>query len=148
MALLLPGPGSQQEDPQSSVSAAEEQAMHSVPQAASQVHESSAPFHSIPDSSMPGPDFSPQGMQQTLRMMRQNPALMEQMRTTFASMTPEQMQAAVSPFLLHTSHMPTDAQLLLRTSLKIDAIQRMLATLFTCAWVAGKDGRDARRAWL
>ncbi|CAL5229942.1 g13370 [Coccomyxa viridis] len=88
------GPGSQQEDPQSSVSAAEEQAMHSVPQAASQVHESSAPFHSIPDSSMPGPDFSPQGMQQTLRMMRQNPALMEQMRTTFASMTPEQMQAA------------------------------------------------------
>jgi len=37
-----------------------------------------------------------QGMQQTLQMMRENPALMDQMRNTLASMSPEQMQAAVS----------------------------------------------------
>ncbi len=70
--------------------------MHGIADAAPESHESSAPFQSIPAPSMPGPDFSSQGMQQTLQMMRQNPALMEQMRDTFASMTPEQMQAAVS----------------------------------------------------
>lgn len=79
----------------------EDHAVDRIAQAASQVHESSAPFQSIPDSSVPGPNASSQGMQQTLQMMRQNPALMGQMRDTLASMTPEQMQAAVSPSLLH-----------------------------------------------
>ena len=76
-------------------------AMDRVAQPAPQLHESSAPLWSIPDSPVPGPNFSSQGMQQTMQMMRQNPALMEQMRDTLASMTPEQMQAAVSSSLLH-----------------------------------------------
>ena len=45
---------------------------------------------------MPVPNMSAQGMQQTLQMMRENPGMMEQMRSTFACMSPEQMQAAVS----------------------------------------------------
>ena len=93
----------------------EEQAVHGIAEAAPQSHESNAPFQSIPAPSMPGPDFSSQGMQQTLQMMRQNPALMEQMRNTFASMTPEQMQAAVSPSLLNSSYEATVAHLVLRT---------------------------------
>ena len=41
------------------------------------------------------PNVLPEERQQTLRMMRENPSMMEHMRNTLASMTPEQMQAAV-----------------------------------------------------
>ena len=124
--------------------------MHHVAQAAPQVQESRAPFQSTPDSSMPGPDFSSQGMQQTLQMMRQNPALMEQMRNTLSSMTPEQMQAAVSPSLLHCQRPTT----LIGKSdrLVTDLFQQTLSSsqgkALPSAWLAGKDGWDTRRTWL
>ena len=38
-----------------------------------------------------------QSMQQTLQMLSKNPSMMEEMRNTLASMSPEQMQAAVCP---------------------------------------------------
>ena len=43
------------------------------------------------------PAMSAQSMQQTLQTMCENPSMMEEMRKTLASMTPEQMQAAVRP---------------------------------------------------
>ena len=41
--------------------------------------------------------MSAQSMQQTLQMLSKNPSMMEEMRNTLASMSPEQMQAAVRP---------------------------------------------------
>ena len=94
LAVSFPGSGCQEGTPTSRPAAVEEPVGQPAAQAAPQAYASSAPSRSIPDTSS-------QGMQQTLQMMQQNPALMEQMRNTLASMSPEQMQAAVSPSLLH-----------------------------------------------
>lgn len=66
--------------------------------AAPQVPQDYAPAHSAAAaSSSQTPAMSAQSMQQTLQMMCENPSMMEEMRNTLASMTPEQMQAAVRP---------------------------------------------------
>lgn len=60
--------------------------------AATAVGQASAP---VPQASS-SLGMDPQQMQATLQMMRENPSTPEQMRTAFAHMSPEQLQAAVS----------------------------------------------------
>lgn len=73
----------------------EREAEQSNTQAAPQPSGSNAPSQIPAGFNRPMPDVLPEDMQQTLRMMRENPSMMEHMRNTLASMTPEQMQTAV-----------------------------------------------------
>ena len=73
----------------------EREAKQSDKQAAPQPSGSNAPSQIPAGFTRPMPNVSQEDMQQTLRMMRENPSMMEHMRNTLASMTPEQMQAAV-----------------------------------------------------
>jgi len=96
VAIPAAGSGSRQETDSSIAPTVEEIPGPSIAEPVPRVIDSSAPSQSPAPSSMPSPGMPAQGMQQTLQMMHENPALMDQMRNTFASMSPEQMQAAVS----------------------------------------------------